>query len=422
MTDITLNEKIPFAGKYEVAVCGGGVAGAAAALSAARRGRKVMLIEKSVKLGGLATLGLINWFVPMDNGRGRQIIRGMADEFLRLSTLHGFDTIPAAWKDGDAADRPDFDAENVPRLTSRYSADIFALELTKILHDAGVTILFDSVVRKTVMQGCVCRGVVVVNKSGDSFYEADAVIDVTGDSDVLASAGVPTVRRGNFFTYTGYAISLESCKKAVDTGRIDCACFHSGGGGATLFGKNQPEGMPLFDGANADDVNDYLIRNQLLFLEKLSAQDRTSRDVTSLPGMPQFRTTRRIDGAYTLCEDDTFVHFADSVGAICDFERRDYLYEVPYRTLYRAGYPNLLTAGRSASADGYAWDVLRVIPPAILTGQAAGIAASLAVENRRAVYAIDVPALQSALAETGVLISFDDAMAEEAKARLSVQS
>ena len=263
---------------------------------------------------------------------------------------------------------------------------------------------------------------VVVNKSGDSFYEADAVIDVTGDSDVLASAGVPTVRRGNFFTYTGYAISLDSCRKAADTGRIDCACFHSGGGGATLFGKNQPEGMPLFDGADAGDVNDYLIRNQLLFLEKLSAQDRTSRDVTSLPGMPQFRTTRRIDGAYTLCEDDAFVHFADSVGAICDFERRDYLYEVPYRTLYRAGYPNLLTAGRSASADGYAWDVLRVIPPAILTGQAAGIAASLAVENRRAVYAIDVPALQSALAETGVLISFDDAMAEEAKARLSVQS
>ena len=65
--------------------------------------------------------------------------------------------------------------------------------------------------------------------------------------------------------------------------------------------------------------------------------------------------------------------------------------------------------------------MLRVIPPAILTGQAAGIAAALAVESRRAVYAIDLPALQTALADTGVLISFDDSMAEEAKARIAAE-
>ena len=86
---------------YDIAVAGGGVAGVAAAVEAARCGKKVVLIEKSTQLGGLATIGLINFFVPMCNGRGTQIIKGMADEFLRLSVKYGFDSIPADWQNGE---------------------------------------------------------------------------------------------------------------------------------------------------------------------------------------------------------------------------------------------------------------------------------------------------------------------------------
>ena len=68
-------------GSYDLLVAGGGVAGAAAAVTAARRGKSVLLIEKSLYFGGLATYGLINLFVPMCNGRGRQIIKGMVAEF-----------------------------------------------------------------------------------------------------------------------------------------------------------------------------------------------------------------------------------------------------------------------------------------------------------------------------------------------------
>lgn len=68
---ITLEKKIEHKGDYDIIVCGGGVAGVAAALQASRVGKKVLVIEKSQKLGGLATLGLINFFVPMCNGRGR---------------------------------------------------------------------------------------------------------------------------------------------------------------------------------------------------------------------------------------------------------------------------------------------------------------------------------------------------------------
>ena len=132
-----------------------------------------------------------------------------------------------------------------------------------------------------------------------------------------------------------------------------------------------------------------------------------------LPGMCQFRTTRHIDGDYTLKVSDQYRHFADSISAINDFDQRDFLYEVPYRTLIRTGYDNLITAGRTASGEGYAWDVLRVIPPAIVTGQAAGLAAAQALDTGRGIDEIDVGALQKTLEAQRVMIHFDDAWVPE---------
>ena len=128
----------------------------------------------------------------------------------------------------------------------------------------------------------------------------------------------------------------------------------------------------------------------------------------TLPNMPQFRTTRHIDGDYTLQTDDAYRHFEDSIAAICDFDRRDFLYEVPYRTLIRQEFPNLITAGRSAAADGYAWDVLRVIPPAILTGQAAGVACALAIDEQTDICHVNIKKLQEILAGQNVMIHFSD--------------
>ena len=84
--------------KGRVVVCGGGVAGVAAAVAARRGGTDAVLLDKGCLLGGLATLGIINFFVPMCNGRGRQVSRGMATEFLRLSIRHGFDSLPDYWR------------------------------------------------------------------------------------------------------------------------------------------------------------------------------------------------------------------------------------------------------------------------------------------------------------------------------------
>ena len=101
MEYIERSEHVPVREAYDVIAAGGGVAGAAAALAAARAGKRTLLLEKATALGGLATIGLINFFVPMCNGRGRQIIFGMAEEFLQLARKHGYDDLPEVWKNGE---------------------------------------------------------------------------------------------------------------------------------------------------------------------------------------------------------------------------------------------------------------------------------------------------------------------------------
>ena len=98
MKTIEVKSTIDVGKSYDVIVAGAGVAGIAAAVQAKRHGKSVLLLEKMLTLGGLATAGLINLFVPMCNGRGTQIIKGMCDEFLKLSISMGYDSIPAVWK------------------------------------------------------------------------------------------------------------------------------------------------------------------------------------------------------------------------------------------------------------------------------------------------------------------------------------
>ena len=393
---------------YDIAVAGGGVAGVAAAVEAARAGKKVLLIEKATQLGGLATIGLINFFVPMCNGRGTQIIKGLADEFLRLSVKYGFDSIPEDWQKGEPGQ-----GNTNQRLVSRYSAPIFSLAMCELLHDLDVDIFYDTVVTGAETRNGHIEALSLFNKTGFTRCEAKIFVDATGDSDVAHFAGVPTVTGGNFHTYQGFYATLDSCKRAWETGDIGHLTSWFNGGGANLYGGGHPEGMPLWDGTDGDQVSRYFVVNQLEMLEKLKKTDRKQRDITLLPIMPQFRTTRHIDGDYTLQPEDAYRHFEDSVCAICDFDRRDFLFEVPYRTMIRTGFDNIIAAGRCASGAGYAWDVLRVIPPAILTGQAAGAAACQAINTVCSVVNIDISSLQQKLSEENVMIHFDDALVPE---------
>lgn len=409
MEYINYEKKLPVKKHYDIIVCGGGVAGVAASISAAKNGLSTLLLEKSNILGGLATLGLVNFFVPMCNGRGKQIIFGLAEKWLRLSAELGFDTIPEPWKNGEPKEKTDI------RYFQRYSPAIFAYQLTNEIVKNGVDILFDCIACDPIMEGNICRGVVTESKGGTEFYSCSMLIDTTGDADLLRRGGVPTVTGENFFTFGAKMINLKNCQKACEAGdvRYIYEDFHAGN--INLYGDHQPSDVPRWSGLNTEEVTDYIVRNHLLMLEKLKATDRRSREIITTPGMPQFRTTCHIKGDYSLKVSDAYRHFDDSICAINDFDHRDHLFEVPFRCLTRQDYPNIITAGRSADGTGYGWDLIRVIPPAILTGQAAGEAACLALKTGKDVARVDIKALQNKLEAENVMIHFPDEYVPEDK-------
>ena len=151
------NREADVVAEYDVTVAGDGVAGVAAAVSAKRMGKRTLLIEKTIGFGGLATTGLVNLFVPMCNGRGVQIIKGMAEELLRLSIKYSYDTIPEPWKNGEPGNN------EKTRYITKCSPQIFTLALTEFVNNEGVDILFDTLITAPVMEGNVCKGLIVEN-------------------------------------------------------------------------------------------------------------------------------------------------------------------------------------------------------------------------------------------------------------------
>jgi hypothetical protein len=272
------------------------------------------------------------------------------------------------------------------------------------------------------MEGRRATGVVALGKEGLFQIAAEIVIDTTGDADLMRSAGVPVRTRGNYHTWVGFLQSLDDCRRAVEKNDITPALSHHlSGGGINLYGDGQPPDIPLWSGLTAENVSEYLLRNHREVLDKIRTQvaqnGRGSFDLVQIPLMPQLRTTACLDGdsVFRYGEETVYRHVADSICAINDFEHRCHLFEVPFGTICRKDWPNLVTAGRSASAEGFGWDVLRVIPPAILTGQAAGEAAALALDARCDVPAVEISRLQARLEEDNVMVHFPDSYIPEGR-------
>lgn len=102
----------PVTYECDVLVAGGGIAGVAAAIAAARQGAKVLLLEKQFMLGGLATAGLITIYLPLCDGRGHQVSFGLAEELLRLSIQYGYEAkYPSAWLEKQAEEQPEEQTE-----------------------------------------------------------------------------------------------------------------------------------------------------------------------------------------------------------------------------------------------------------------------------------------------------------------------
>ena len=381
---------------YEVIVVGGGIAGISSAVASARMGKKTLLIEKQINLGGLATVGLISWYEPLCDGEGKQMVGGMAEELIKLAIESGFDNLHPQWG-GVSGNPPHRD-----RYATNYSPTFFSLYLDKFVIGNGVDLFLDTYATYPVMEGNICKGVITENADGRSFYPAKVVIDCTGDASIFARSGAETELGENFLTYLVHETDMDKAKSFVETGDMNRLRAWKNSG-SNMLGDGHPEGMKKLTAGTAEDINFYLSEGKRRMLEKYEGTDRLHREILTLPTMPQFRVIRRIKGAYTFTGEELGVEFFDSIGSTGDFRYRNKHYHIPYRCLYNENYPNLLCAGRIVSAVGDGMEILRVIPSCALTGHAAGIAASLAIEGNGSVANISVSKLQEILKEQNAL-------------------
>lgn len=392
---------IEVVGKTDVIVIGGGLSGIAAAVAAARNGAGVTLIEKSCVLGGLATLGHVCIYLPLDDGQGHKIHGGLAEELLHVCIRYGYNNIPECWKDGPMS------VQNpTGRYQSTFNIPACIMALDEYMEQEHVNVVFDTAFCAPIMDGNRCRGVIVENKSGRTAYLGKMIVDASGDADVLFRAGADCETQKSIVSHWAYEMDTEKIK--ADPAKDVLSNVKMRWFGLRPDLDNSGSTIPEFYGTTAEGVNDYLKLSRSLALDYLKKNQRESYAMLTLPYMPQFRMTRRLKGLAEM-EVISRRRVEHSVGCVIHcLENPEEVYEFPYEALIDAKIENIAAAGRIVSAGGRGWEIMRFIPSCVLTGQAAGTAAAMAVRRGCTLQEIDISALQKTLADTGVMIHMTD--------------
>ena len=393
--------KIPVDSCCDVLVAGGGIAGIAAAIAAARCGKRVTLVEREYALGGMATLGLITIYLPLCDGEGNQLCFGIAEELLKLSIKHGAEAnYPQAWLCGGS-----FEDRVKNRYMAQFNPHLFALSAEMLLRGLGVNILYGTLVCSVRKDGSKISHVIVENKSGRSAIAVSSVIDCTGDADICHMSGAKTAlhTRGNalaswYYYFCRGEVSLKMFGLAdPPAGRTQLSKTLVERYNALKTGSLHEMRFSGVDGAQLSRA--VIAAHQKLYEDilKFRAEDKTFSPVATA-SVPLVRMSRRLCGAYMLDESENRKFMPDSIGMTGDWRHRGPAFELPFGTLYCFEVPNLLAAGRCISVTDDMWDITRVIPTCAVTGQAAGTAAALGSDFTK----INVAQLQEILSSNGV--------------------
>jgi hypothetical protein len=432
----------------DIVVVGGGTTGPLAAIAAARRGRRVVMIERFGSLGGNLTLGL-------NTKPSGALVGGLPLEIWNLARTAG----------GAGEDYMAVSKTGGVKIASPCDPEIMKILLTRLCVDAGVQILFETFVSAPVVEGGAIKGVVVESKAGRQFIGAKIVIDCSADGDMAAKAGAPFIMGSGEDELKMQPVSMYFTMNKVDIERLAAWARTSDdiparaipetkeglayGLWLTGFNKTlqkfqaetgitlQRENITLktADGlmyVNATRVIGVDVFSPVEFTGAILECYRQIEAVARLlrervPGFERatigqiapvlgVRETRHVKGEYTLTGTDALEgrYFEDSIaadasaldihapkGADVDFQGLR-PYEIPYRCLLPLQVEQLLVAGRCISADHIAHGRSRNMPACMATGQAAGIAAAVAIEDGVTVRQVSVTKVQEILHSIGM--------------------
>ena len=414
--------------RSDVVVVGGGPAGVSAAVAAARSGASVTLLERYAALGGLAAGGMVLVLDDMINGQEISVT-GIVSEYVERLEKIGLGVAPPVedrrgsedmWNKWGRWGTFDFHSVAKPNpicYAVAFDPDGWKRVSNDLVRDAGVNLRLHSWFSQPVVDDGRMKGVVCETKSGPQAVLGEIVIDTTGDIDVAARAGAPFVqdnylvtlvfRLGGVDTVVAERFEQENPKEARAINRSIKRLL---GGAWELWWLKTP--IPGVVWCNCPHMTGYDGTDpESLTAAEFDARDRISVALAqireNLPGFEQcyvvdvaeqmgVRQTRLLQGDYVVTKEDVVSrrHFADSVS-----RGRDYY--TPYRALLPRGVDQLLVAGRHYSATPEAQKISREIPPCMAMGQAAGIAAGLALEKGITVREVDATDIQARMRDQG---------------------
>jgi hypothetical protein len=430
--------EIPVFAETDVLVVGGGPAGTAAAVAAARLGADVLLAERYNHLGGLSTGGLVIWIDRMSDWSGTHIIRGFAEEIMdRLPKEAVQGPKPADWGSKDAAT-----AAYWAQRTSAFhgivtwspTVDPEALKTVsmQMVGEAKVRLLLHAWAAQPILEGNEVKGAIFESKEGRQAIFAKVVVDTTGDADLIAR--------------THAALDSD-----IDEGDIH-HCINT----AFLIGGVDMERWLAFRRDDPKGFSEFMAlgRQKLRFFEKpfvswrndvalfmgprlsgysaVDVEDLTAVDLRSrhlavghvdvyrsyapgfenaflMLGAPQIgvRHSRRLSGLRRVTREqwDSGMVWDDEIGVSTSLSPKFPNISVPYGSLVPVELDNILGAGRHVACDASSHTFLREIPQCWLTGQAAGVAAALAAAQGKRPRDLDVRIIQQELLRQGVYFS-----------------
>ena len=438
--DTTVREEardVPVHAEADVLVVGGGPAGCASATAAARMGADVLLVERYGHLGGLATGGLVFWIDRMTDWDGNLVITGYAADVLgRMPEDTVFGPAPELWGSQDPGQVAYWkQRQKAFRDTVTWSPTVdpewLQLASLDLLQEAGARLLLHSWMSTALVEDGNVRGVVFESKQGRRAILAKVVVDASGDLDVLARAGAPfesDIDSGDVnhcintaWTWTG--VDMERWFSFV-LERPDEYRELMKRGTAALGYVEPPMASwrdevalflgPRLSGYSGVDVEDLTAvelesrRRMVAHLSWFRANAPGFEHAWLMTTAPQIgiRHTRRLNGVRKMTNADwkAGVRHPDEIGVSPSPGTKFAPVSVPYGAIVSADFDNVFAGGRHIACDPSTQSFMREIPQCWLTGQAAGIAAALAVSDGVRARDVDVTRIQDELRRQNVFL------------------